>query len=50
MTKKIYGIGGVKQLTGSELDMAVATVLDWKLVIVPAAKSDYYDTEQSYYD
>lgn len=49
MTKTIYGIGGVKKLTGSDLDMAVAEVLDWKLVTAPAAKSDYYATEQSYY-
>ena len=49
MTITIYGIGGVKKLTGSALDMAVAEVLDWKLVTAPAAKSDYYATEQSYY-
>ncbi len=49
MTKTIYGIGGVKKLSGSGLDVAVAEVLDWKLVTEPAAKSDYYATEQSYY-
>ena len=49
MALTIYGIGGVKKLSGSEPDMAVAEVLDWKLVTAPAAKSDYYATEQSYY-
>ncbi len=49
MGKKIYGIDGVKQLSGSKLDLAVAEVLGWKIVTEAAASTDYYATTQSYY-
>ncbi len=49
MGKVKYGIDGVKKLSSSALDIAVAEVLDWKKITNDVHGGDYYGVKQSYY-
>ena len=46
---KIYGLEGIKQLSGTSLDLATVDALGWKLMETPATPGQEDSSDQQYY-